>query len=102
LLATSSTWLFGHTPLLSGSGKFDTPCERTQWEKASGCEVDDRERLDPPTFDAPDEPPHALATRATQIAAMIVPAVRTLGSHGRRGRCMTEMLSFIVPSSVAC
>jgi hypothetical protein len=43
LPAASSTRLFGHTPLLSGSGKFDTPRERMQWEKASGWEVADRE-----------------------------------------------------------
>jgi hypothetical protein len=51
LPAASSTWLFGHTPLLLGSGNFDTPCERMQWEKASGCEIGDWEFVDPPAFD---------------------------------------------------
>jgi hypothetical protein len=48
LPATSSTWLFGHTPLLPGSGKFGTPWERMKWEKASGWEVGDREVRESP------------------------------------------------------
>ena len=47
LPAASSTWLFGHTPLLSGSGKFGTPSERMQWEKASGWEIGDWELGEP-------------------------------------------------------
>ena len=35
LPASGITWTFGTFPLLSGSGKLDTPCERIQREKAS-------------------------------------------------------------------
>jgi hypothetical protein len=52
LVATSSTWLFGHTPLLLGSGKFGTPWRRMQWEKASACSADEPDEFE---LDEPDE-----------------------------------------------
>src|SRR5579862_6856108 len=55
LAAASSTWLFGHTPPLSGSGKFGTPSELMQWEKASGWEIGDWEFVDPPAFAETDD-----------------------------------------------
>ena len=51
-----------------GSGKFGTPWERMQREKASGWAVGDWEVVDP---DAAGEPPHAAASRARPAVAMI-------------------------------
>jgi hypothetical protein len=84
LLAAPSTWGFGQTPLLLGSGKFGTPLERMQREKASGWESTDWVFVGPPAFDVPVEgglPPHAAASRArtavtTMAAALCEPAGR--------------------------
>jgi len=71
--AASSTWLFA-----------------IQWEKASGWEVGDREFVDPPAFDAPDdeagEPPHAAASKARPAVALTAAALCTLRSRARRRR----------------
>src|ERR1700730_5218601 len=85
----------GVAPLLSGSGKFGTPLERMQWEKAI-C----REFVDPPAFDEPPGLPlHAAASSARPTMAIMAAAVRAVGGHDRRGRRMTQMLLFIMPSS---
>jgi hypothetical protein len=50
----------------------------------------------PPELDELGElEPHAAITVAAAIAA----AVRAVGGHARRGRRMTQVLSFIMPSS---
>lgn len=62
----------GISPLLVESGKFGTPLERMQRERAS-C----RELVDPPAFDEPPEPaddglpPHAATSRARPAMAMM-------------------------------
>jgi hypothetical protein len=43
----------------------------------------------------PDEPPHAATDRARTAVAMTAAAVRVAGDHGRRGRHITRVLSFI-------
>src|SRR6266700_1714855 len=89
----------------TGSGKFGTPRARTQREKASAFwEFADGEFADPPAFDEPPEPvedglPLHAASRARAAAAMMAAAVRAVGGLARRGRRMTRVLSFIMPSS---
>jgi len=77
------------------------------WEKASSGEFADWEFADPPAFDEPPEPVddglplHAAASRTRAAVAMRAAAVRAVGGHARRGRRMTRVLSFIMPSSGA-
>jgi hypothetical protein len=88
-----------------GSGKSGTPWPRTHRAKASSCEAN--------ADDAPPVPVdgglpvddglrlHAAASRARAAVAMMAAAVRAGGGPARRGRRMTRVLSFIVPSSGA-
>ena len=98
LLARGTTSFLGISPLLLGSGKLDTPWERMQSEKASAALAfaDPAEVVeeDPP-------PPHPQMRRARPVAAMVAIMVRALGGRARRGRCMTRVRAFIVPSGVA-
>jgi len=70
----------GIPPLLLGSGKFGTPCERMQPEKATA----DWERADPPAFDEPPEPvagglpPQAAVSTARPAAVMMAATVRAV------------------------
>jgi len=98
LLARGTTSFLGISPLLLGSGKLDTPWERMHSEKASAALAfaDPAEVVeeDPP-------PPHPQMRRARPVAAMVAIMVRALGGRARRGRCMTRVRAFIVPSGVA-
>jgi hypothetical protein len=79
----------GTPPLLVGSGKADTPCERMQWEKATALELAAWELAGPPAFDEPPGPvddgllAHAAVSRA-RAAATMAAAVRAAGGRGRR------------------
>jgi hypothetical protein len=44
-------------------------------------------------------PLQAAASRARAAVAMMAAAVRAVGGHARRGRRMTRVLGFIMPSS---
>jgi hypothetical protein len=87
-----SSWGFGHDPLLLGSGKFGTPLERMQWEKASSWAFTDWVFVDPPPFGEPPEavddgpPPHAATTRTRTAVAVMAATVRALAGHARSGR----------------
>ena len=65
-----------------GVGKFGTPWERMQWEKARGWELTDWVFGGAPTFDVPPEPvddalpPHAATTRTRIAVAMMDTRVR--------------------------
>jgi hypothetical protein len=78
-----------------------------QWEKATALELAAWELTGPPAFDEPPGPVddglplHAAASMARVAAAMMAAAVRAAGGRGRRGRRMTRVLSFIMPSSGA-
>jgi hypothetical protein len=84
----------GIAPLLSGSGKFDTPRERMQAEKASG--LDDAElRADPSARGGPPEPdgddglpPQAATSMASAIRTAELRAV-----HGGRRSTRTFIVS---------
>lgn len=84
-LLTPSCCALGNFALGCGSGKFGTPCERTQREKARSWEV-----ADPPGFDEPLEPAddglllHAAASRARTAVAMMAVAARAMGGRARR------------------
>jgi hypothetical protein len=89
----------GTPPLRVGSGKFGTPCERMQWEKATGLELAVWELTGLPAFDEPPEPVddgllplQAAASRARTAVAMRAAAVRADRSRARR---------FIMVSSAA-
>jgi hypothetical protein len=62
---------------------------------------------DPPAFAEPPEPVddglllHAAASRARAAVAMVAAAVRAVRGDARRGRRMTRVLSFMMPSSGA-
>ena len=116
LRAASSTWLFGHTPPLSGSGKLGTPWERMQWEKASGWEVGEWELGAPPgsvnstlyrlrrcradlRHMTPGEPPHAVASRASPAVTIIAIAARAFGGQTACDRHARRPLSSSQPSS---
>ena len=79
----------GTPPLLVGSGKAGTPCERMQWEKATAWELAAWELAGPPAFDEPPGPvddgllPHAAVSRA-RAAATLAAAARAAGGPGRR------------------
>ncbi len=104
LSAAPSTWGFGHTPLLFGSGKFGTPLERMQWEKASGWEFTDELFVEPPALEVPPEPvddglpPHAAASRTRTAVATMAATVRALGDHGRSGRRFKRGVFLVMPS----
>jgi hypothetical protein len=99
LLAAPSTWGFGHTPLLLGSGKFGTPLARMQREKASGWEFTDWVFGGAPAFDVPPEPvdderpPHAAAASIRAAAAMIATTVRAPIDAAQSGRRKVPALS---------
>jgi len=74
-----------------------------QWVKASS--LADVELLDdPPACGEPADPVddglplHAAASRATAAVAMMAATVRVAGGPARRGRRMTRVLWFIMPS----
>jgi hypothetical protein len=75
-----------------------------QWEKATASELAAWELTGPPAFDEPPEPeddglpPHAAASRARTVAAVMAAAVRAIGGRARHGRRMTRVLSFIMVS----
>src|ERR1700733_10388364 len=113
-LLTRSCGALGNFALLApawGSGKFGTPCERTQWEKATRWAFADppafEDFADLPAVDALPEAvdagllPHAVARTARAAVAMIAAAVRAAGGRAHRGRRMTWVLPFIMPSSRA-
>lgn len=84
----------GIAPLLSGSGKFDTPRERMQAEKASGL-GDAELRADPSARGGPSEPdeddglpPQAAASRAKAIRTAELRAV-----HGGRRTTRSLIMS---------
>jgi hypothetical protein len=54
---------------------------------------------EPPKLVADGLLPNAATGRASAAVAMMAAVVRALGVHARRGRRMTRMLWFIVPSS---
>src|SRR6266704_3212614 len=91
----------------SGSGKFGTPWERMQPEKASTFwELVDGEVAGPPAFGEPPAPAedgllHAAASRARPAVAMIAAAARAVRAPARRRRRRTRGLWFIMPSSGA-
>jgi hypothetical protein len=62
------------------------------WETVEGLVFDE-----PPEAVEDELAPHAVAVRATVAAATTAAAVRGPGSHARRGRRMTRVLSFMVP-----
>jgi hypothetical protein len=78
-----------------------------QWEKATSWEFAAPELADPPAFVEPPEPVddglllHAAASRTRAAVAMTAAAVRAASGHARRGRRMTRVLWFIMPSSGA-
>jgi hypothetical protein len=79
-----------------------------QWEKATSWEFAAPELADPPAFVEPPEPVddgllllHAAASRTRAAVAITAAAVRAAGGHARRGRRMTRVLWFIMPSSGA-
>jgi hypothetical protein len=88
----------GTPPVRVGSGKAGTPCERTQWEKATALELGAWELTGPPAFGEPPEPvddglpPHAAASRARAAVAAMAAAIRAAGGRARRGRRMTRVL----------
>ena len=94
----------GTPPLRVESGKAGTPCARMQWEKATVLEFAAWELTGPTAFDEPPEPvddglpPHAAVSRTRTAVAMMPAAVRAAGGRARRGRRMTRLLWFIMPS----
>jgi hypothetical protein len=70
----------GISPLLLGSGKLETPCERMHREKASGDgEVAETAVPDEPLDPVDDDPPpHPPANRASPPTAMAASTVREL------------------------
>src|SRR5215470_18356543 len=83
-----------------GSGKFGTPCERIQREKASA----DGGPAGPPAFGEPPEPvneglpPHAAVSSTRPAVTARTPARRGRARHQRR---QPPASSFMLPSSKA-
>src|SRR6266567_4727890 len=69
---------FGSAPLLSGSGKFGTPCARMQWEKASAL-------ADAEPFGEDEATPGPLPPQAT-ASKVRTAAVATAAGEVRAGR----------------
>jgi hypothetical protein len=82
-LPTPSCCALGNFPLPYGSGKFDTPRDRTQLAKGSIWEFVDWEFVDPPAVDEPPElvddalPSHAAASRTRLAVAMMMGLARS-------------------------
>lgn len=92
----------------SGSGKFGTPFERMHWEKASSEELAAPpafEELLEPVDEVPELVDDGLALHAASgirtAMAMTAATVRAVGCHARRGRRVTWVLSFTMPSAGA-
>src|ERR1700757_74075 len=93
LPASGTTLSFGIVPLVSGSGKLDTPWERMQRENASAplCCADAAE-----VVEEEDAPPHPLTRTAMPAVAMMAATVRAAVGDARRRRRATGARSFIV------